>query len=55
MRIVILLLAFPFGLSACGQKGALYLPENAPAGHRTDTYQPVPYPERPAGEEDVRQ
>jgi predicted small lipoprotein YifL len=49
MRTVTLALAISIGVSACGQKGALYLPDDPPAGYRTptDSYKPVPYPESP--------
>jgi predicted small lipoprotein YifL len=34
-------------LSACGQKGDLYLRENPPPGYKPkpEIYQPVPYPD----------
>jgi predicted small lipoprotein YifL len=51
MRILLAILVF--ALSACGQKGDLYLREKPPPGYKpkVEPYKPVPYPD--AGEHDA--
>ena len=47
MRVLILGVAFALFAAGCGQRGALYLRDDPPAGvkpERTDRYKPVPYP-----------
>jgi predicted small lipoprotein YifL len=47
MRFLLLGVAVALLATACGQRGALYLRDNPPAGvkpERTDRYKPVPYP-----------
>lgn len=51
-RIALLTLATLL-LTACGQKGALYLRESPPPGvkpPKPEAYKPVPYPKDPADE-----
>jgi predicted small lipoprotein YifL len=47
MRFLLLAVSLCLGVAGCGQKGALYLRDNPPAGvkaPKTDPYRPVPYP-----------
>lgn len=51
MRSSLLALASLLALTACGQKGPLYLRESPPPGikpAKTDPYKPAPYPKDPA-------
>ncbi len=48
-----LILSAALAVAGCGQKGPLYLRDNPPPGmkpKKPESYQPVPYPERPAPE-----
>jgi predicted small lipoprotein YifL len=47
MRFLLLGVAVALFAAGCGQRGALYLRDDPPAGvkpERTDRYKPVPYP-----------
>ena len=47
MRFLLVGVAVALLAAGCGQRGALYLRDNPPAGvkpERTDRYKPVPYP-----------
>jgi len=52
-----LLAAIVLSVTACGQKGSLYLRENPPPGvkpAKPEPYKPVPYPKDPGGEADSK-
>jgi len=54
MRPALLVLSLLLLASGCGQRGALYLRDNPPAGvkpPRSEAYTPLPYPKE-AGEDD---